>query len=74
MYCSRDTIKLEVPQNRSDNICMKKVEMKIILECFVEECKIKGRVLSVEEFMEDIENSIGWDEVFSACSSPKNSR
>ena len=42
---------------------IREIEIKIILECFVEECEIKGRLLSVEEFMDDIENSIGWDEV-----------
>ena len=35
---------------------------KHILELFIEECEIKGRLLTIEEFEEDIENTIGWDE------------
>ena len=33
-----------------------------ILELYIEECNIKGKLLTIEEFSEDIENTIGWDE------------
>ena len=33
-----------------------------VLELYIEECKIKGKLLTIEEFSEDIENTIGWDE------------
>ena len=36
-----------------------------VLEAYIDEVKATGRVMSVEEFVEDIENSIGWDEVYS---------
>jgi len=39
---------------------------KRVLEMFIEVQEEKGRRISMEEFVEDIENSIGWDEVFSA--------
>tara|TARA_R110002050_G_scaffold76257_1_gene163018 strand:+ start:1859 stop:1996 length:138 start_codon:yes stop_codon:yes gene_type:complete len=37
-----------------------------VLKMYIEECQINGRLLTFEEFVEDIENSIGWDEVFCA--------
>ena len=30
-----------------------------ILELYIEECKIKGKLLTIEEFSEDIDNTIG---------------
>ena len=37
-----------------------------IWDCFCEVCVEKGKLLSFEEFWEDIENSIGWEEVLKA--------
>jgi len=34
-----------------------------VWECYLEVCEEKGKILSFEEFWEDIENSIGWREV-----------
>jgi len=34
-----------------------------VWECYLEVCEEKGKILSFEEFWEDIENSIGWKEV-----------
>jgi len=34
-----------------------------VLQAYIDEVKATGRVMSVEEFVEDIENSIGWKEV-----------
>lgn len=31
-----------------------------VLELYIEECKIKGKLLTIEEFSEDIDNTIGW--------------
>ena len=39
---------------------------KKVLEMFIEVCGEGGKLISMEEFVEDIENSIGWDEVFCA--------
>ena len=39
---------------------------RVMVEMFIEVCGEKGRLISMEEFVEDIENSIGWDEVRSA--------
>ena len=36
---------------------------RVMVEMFIEVCEEKGRLISMEEFVEDIENSIGWDEV-----------
>ena len=36
---------------------------RVMVEMFIEVCGEKGRLISMEEFVEDIENSIGWDEV-----------
>ena len=36
-----------------------------VWECYLEVCEEKGKLLSCEEFWEDIENSIGWKEVIS---------
>ena len=33
-----------------------------ILELYIEECKLQGKLLSIQEFSEEIENTIGWDE------------
>ena len=34
-----------------------------VLKVYIEECEIAGKLLTINEFSEDIENSIGWDEV-----------
>ena len=34
-----------------------------VLKVYIEECEIAGRLLTIKEFSEDIENSIGWKEV-----------
>jgi hypothetical protein len=36
---------------------------RVMVEMFIEVCEEKGRLISMEEFIEDIENSIGWKEV-----------
>ena len=36
---------------------------RVMVEMFIEVCGERGRLISMEEFVEDIENSIGWDEV-----------
>ena len=36
---------------------------RVMVEMFIEVCEEKGRLISMEEFVEDIENSIGWKEV-----------
>jgi len=36
---------------------------RVMVEMFIEVCGERGRLISLEEFVEDIENSIGWDEV-----------
>ena len=58
--------KLEVPLIWIYNNCMMNERDKRVLEMFIEVQEEKGRRISMEEFVEDIENSIGWDEVFSA--------
>lgn len=35
-----------------------------IWEAYLDECKVRGTELSPEEFVEDMDNSIGWDWVF----------
>jgi hypothetical protein len=57
---------LAVPPKRADNICMMNEREERVLKMYIEECQINGRLLTFEEFVEDIENSIGWDEVFCA--------
>ena len=41
---------------------MNENERKMV-EMFIEVCGEKGRLISMEEFVEDIENSIGWREI-----------
>ena len=41
---------------------MNENERKMV-NMFIEVCGERGRLISMEEFVEDIENSIGWDEV-----------
>ena len=41
---------------------MNENERKMV-SMFIEVCEERGRLISMEEFVEDIENSIGWDEV-----------
>ena len=41
---------------------MNKNELQI-LKAYIDECEIAGKLLTIKEFSEDIENSIGWDEV-----------
>ena len=36
---------------------------RVMVEMFIQVQEEKGRRISMEEFVEDIENSIGWDEV-----------
>ena len=41
---------------------------RVMVEMFIEVCEERGvngvvELISLEEFIEDIENSIGWDEV-----------
>ena len=55
-------IKLEVPPIRIYTICKMNDTTQQILELYIEECKIKGKLLTIEEFSEDIDNTIGWDE------------
>ena len=43
-------------------IVMNENERKMV-NMFIEVCGERGRLISMEEFVEDIENSIGWDEV-----------
>ena len=43
-------------------IVMNENERKMV-EMFIEVCGEKGRLISMEEFVEDIENSIGWREI-----------
>ena len=43
-------------------IVMNENERKMV-NMFIEVCGERGRLISMEEFIEDIENSIGWDEV-----------
>ena len=57
---------LEVPLIRIYNNCMMNKKEERVLKMYIEECQINGRLLTFEEFVEDIENSIGWDEVFGA--------
>tara|TARA_R110002050_G_scaffold56751_1_gene127608 strand:+ start:246 stop:452 length:207 start_codon:yes stop_codon:yes gene_type:complete len=57
------SILLEVPPKRSDNSCMMNENELRVLKVYIEECEIHGKLLTIKEFSEDIENSIGWDEV-----------
>ena len=50
-------------------IVMNENERKMV-NMFIEVCGERGRLISMEEFVEDIENSIGWKEVrLLSCSS-----
>jgi len=64
VYCSRDPIKLEVPRDPIHNTSIENMNdtTQQVLELYIEECKIKGKLLTIEEFSEDIDNTIGWDE------------
>lgn len=39
---------------------------KILWEGYVDECNSQRRLMSEDEFIEDMDNSIGWDWVFDA--------
>jgi hypothetical protein len=41
---------------------MNENERKMV-EMFIEVCEERGYLISMEEFVEDIENSIGWREI-----------
>ena len=43
-------------------LIMNENERKMV-SMFIEVCEERGRLISMEEFVEDIENSIGWREV-----------
>ena len=53
-----------VPRIRSHNTSIENMNdtTQQVLELYIEECKIKGKLLTIEEFSEDIDNTIGWDE------------
>ena len=55
---------LEVPGDPIHNTSIENMNdtTQQILELYIEECKIKGKLLTIEEFSEDIDNTIGWDE------------
>ena len=55
---------LAVPPIRIHNTSIENMNdtTQQILELYIEECKIKGKLLTIEEFSEDIDNTIGWDE------------
>ena len=57
-------ISLEVPGDPIHNTSIENMNdtTQQILELYIEECKIKGKLLTIEEFSEDIDNTIGWDE------------
>lgn len=38
--------------------------MSRLLNMYKEECNLKGRILTFQEFDEDIENSIGYDSFY----------
>ena len=37
---------------------------RIVLEDYMEECKIRMKMLSMEEYVDIIENGCGWSELF----------
>jgi hypothetical protein len=53
---------LKFPGILSIILIMNENERKMV-EMFIEVCEERGRLISMEEFVEDIENSIGWREI-----------